>query len=810
MAVARAVLVAYSGSEGRKLMAAIALGFLGSAVGGAIGGSILGISAATIGGYIGSTLGGFIDQAVFGQTVEGPRLNDLMVTASTYGNAIPLAYGPNVRMAGNIVWSSGLIETSKKRRRGGKGSPGVSTREYSYHVHLAVALCEGEARRIKRIWANGKILFQDNGSGTDILPPGPPAPSIGLGWVRAGNGMQQAAAIRFYRGTFDQQPDTLIESYLGAGNAPAFVGTAYVVIERLELADFGNRIPNLEFELEAQEQISVAEIVSDVSARAGVPGIYASPVSDRTVNGYVVGRPATAWGALQPLALAFNFDIADKGGALTVVRRGRAPIATFDPGDLAAIGISGDGGTSRGRAVSVPREHDRALPRRSAITYRDIDRDYQSSTEAAERQFGGSDTRLNAEIALNLTATEARRIADRLLHEAWAGRETVDLALTDQWIDLNASDAVAVPLGSAGLAYMRIERINRNRAGICEVSLRSDDPEVYRSVAVRQAPPVPSNELDLVGNTKLVLIDAPILLDANDDDGFYWAATGQNQGWRGADIQRSIDGGVSYDGFAAATGEGDIGTVAGTVPAGPVLVWDRATVITVTLLPGGELESATEQQVYAGANVAWIGPANGQGGEYIQFATATLVGPQTWQLSDLLRGRRGTEHAVGTHGPGETFVLMLSSSVGRGNYGAADWNRERVFRPVSVYQEFDDAADQVFTNTGEGRRPLSPVHPLILRNASNDVTLSWTRRTRLEVPGMGNGFVPLGEESERYEVDILVGANVVRTIAATAPQITYSAADQTADGITPGNPVTGRVHQISAVRGRGRALEFNG
>lgn len=791
-------------------MAAIALGFLGSAVGGAIGGSILGISAATIGGYIGSTLGGFVDQAIFGQTIEGPRMSDLTVTASTYGNAIPLAYGPNVRMSGNIVWSSGLIETSKKRRRGGKGSPGVSTREYSYHVHLAVALCEGEARRIKRIWANGKILFEDNGSGTDILPPGPPSNPVGLGWLRGGQAMQQVGAIRFYRGTFDQHPDTLVESYLGAGNAPAFVGTAYVVIERLELADFGNRIPNLEFELEAQEEISVAEIVKDVSSKAGVPGIYASPISDRTVNGYVVGRPSTAWGALQPLALAFNFDIADKGGALSVVRRGRAPVATFEPGDLAAIGISGDGGTTRGQAVAVPREHDRALPRRSAITYRDIDRDYQLSTESAERQFGGSDTRLNAEIALNLNATEARRIADRMLHEAWAGRETLELALTDQWVDLNASDAVAVPIGSSGLAYMRIERINRNRAGICEVSLRSDDPEVYRSTAVRQAPAVPPNELDLVGNTKLVLIDAPILLDANDNDGFYWAATGQNPGWRGADIQRSIDGGVSYDGFASATGYAEIGTVTGTVPAGPVLVWDRSTVITVTLLPGGELESATEQQVYAGANLAWIGPSTGQGGEYIQFATATLVAPQTWELSNLLRGRRGTEYAVATHGPSETFVLMLASSVGRANYGSSDWNRERIFRPVSVYQEFDDAADQAFTNTGEGKRPLAPVAPMIVRNDLNDITLSWVRRTRLEVPGLGNGFVPLGEESERYEVEIVVGSVVVRTIASTIPQIIYTAAEQTADGIVPGSAVSGRIYQVAAIRGRGRPLEFNG
>jgi len=61
----------------------------------------------------------------------------------------------------------------------------------------------------------------------------------------------------------------------------------------------------------------------------------------------------------------------------------------------------------------------------------------------------------------------------------------------------------------------------------------------------------------------------------------------------------------------------------------------------------------------------------------------------------------------------------------------------------------------------------------------------------------------LGEETEAYEVDIYSGAAVVRTITATTPTISYSAAEQSADGLVPGNPVSLRVYQMSAVRGRG-------
>ncbi len=52
-----------------------------------------------------------------------------------------------------------------------------------------------------------------------------------------------------YTGSDDQLPDSLIEAKEGAGNAPAYRGLAYIVFERLALADFGNRIPQLSFEV---------------------------------------------------------------------------------------------------------------------------------------------------------------------------------------------------------------------------------------------------------------------------------------------------------------------------------------------------------------------------------------------------------------------------------------------------------------------------------------------------------------------------------------------------------------------------------
>jgi hypothetical protein len=63
--------------------------------------------------------------------------------------------------------------------------------------------------------------------------------------------------------------------------------------------------------------------------------------------------------------------------------------------------------------------------------------------------------------------------------------------------------------------------------------------------------------------------------------------------------------------------------------------------------------------------------------------------------------------------------------------------------------------------------------------------------------------VPLNEESARYEVDVMNGATVVRTIATTTPTASYSAAQQIADFGSAQSAISVRVYQLSASVGRG-------
>src|ERR1044072_6556119 len=74
-----------------QLMPALVLSVAGSA----IGGSLFGPAGAIAGRLVGAIAGNLIDRSLFGgseRQVEGPRLADLDVMASTEGGPIPRGY----------------------------------------------------------------------------------------------------------------------------------------------------------------------------------------------------------------------------------------------------------------------------------------------------------------------------------------------------------------------------------------------------------------------------------------------------------------------------------------------------------------------------------------------------------------------------------------------------------------------------------------------------------------------------------------------------------------------------------------------
>lgn len=237
-------------------MATIALSALGMAVGGSMGGSVLGLSMAAIGRAVGASVGQAIDQRLLGsgaQPVETGRLDRLRLTGASEGAAIARVYG-QVRVPGQVIWASRFQEHSQTTS-GGKSGPDVT--QFSYSVNLAIALCEGEISGIGRIWADGREI----------------APS--------------SLSLRLYRGTQTQRPDPRMEAIEGANQVPSYRGIAYVVIEDLALGQFGNRVPQFNFEVTrpsgSNAQPDIADLVQGVALVPGT-GEYALSTNKVTLK----------------------------------------------------------------------------------------------------------------------------------------------------------------------------------------------------------------------------------------------------------------------------------------------------------------------------------------------------------------------------------------------------------------------------------------------------------------------------------------------------------------------------------------------
>jgi len=103
-----------------------------------------------------------------------------------------------------------------------------------------------------------------------------------------------------------------------------------------------------------------------------------------------------------------------------------------------------------------------------------------------------------------------------------------------------------------------------------------------------------------------------------------------------------------------------------------------------------------------------------------------------------------------------------------------------------------------------GLRPYAPCDLRVHRDAaSDDLVLSWKRRTRLNGDSWEQEEVPLIEESEKYRLQILSddGASVVRGKVVATPACTYTAAEQVADFGATRRTLRLRVAQFGAAYG---------
>lgn len=686
-------------------MATVVLSAVGTVIGGPIGGAI------------GALIGNAVDHGVLFKPKgrEGPRLNELQVQTSSYGSQVPQLFG-TMRVAGTVIWATDLRET-KSKSGGGKGRPSVTS--YSYAASFAVALSARRIRSIGRIWADGNLL---RGA--------------------AGDFKSAVSAFRVHLGGEDQPVDPLIAAAQGVGETPAHRGLAYVLFEDLALEDYGNRIPSLTFEVEADEgAVAIGAIAAAVSAGriggAGLASVEGYAASGADVREAITPLVEAHGLALQGLALIAAGESADEigSGALAARVNGRAVDA-----------IEQSGGAADGVPVAL------------SLRHYDAARDYQAGVQRVTRPGPGRSER-GIELPAVLAADAARGLAGERLASGWTGRAT--MVLRCGWAALGLAPGMVMRVADAP-GQWRIEEREWEAMAV-RLSLRRV-PGAGGVMPGGASSGVIVRQVDAPhGVTSLILADLPRLTDGGANAPLVVAAASGGPGWRSAALFAMSGTGEAVP-IGRSAPRAVIGVADTTLLPGSVAMVDGQNAMRVTLLAADmELLSADEAGLAQGRNLCLVGR------ELIQFGAAVQTGEASYRLTDLRRGLRGTEWAMADHAAGEAFLLV---------------EEERLVEPLAMLGVAGEVGGTVQLSaiglgdvepvvaevavTGEALVPPAPVH-LTARAVSGGWVIGWTRRSRAGWRWSSGGDVPLGEESERYAVRVLDGDVVVRSAETVLP-----------------------------------------
>ncbi len=626
-------------------------------------------------------------------------------------------------------------------------------------------------------------------------------------------------SLEIYRGTTDQPVDSTLDSLQNAtGICPAYRGRAYMVFDNLQLEDFGNRLPNLTFEVVRFEDETPTTSIDLLMAKAGVSTDYYDVAALPSTGlrsflpGYSLVRRTTIRKAIEAILEAYEFDASEINLEIKFRPRPRAADHVIDWTELAAHN-AGDRSTQEQLAL-VARDKI-TLPRTIEATYNDIERDYQDGSKRFFRTQTLNDHTGTVGLAMVLYGHYVAGWTQRKMQDIWNGQRTVEFDLPPKYIYVSPSDIILVVtdtvIGTQGgndvvaSFNVKVTEVRRGVNGIITVkgivSLGALYPaDDYANFGTENNYTSYTNYQRL-GDTLLQLLDIPPLTVPDSlFYGVYFAMCDSNRPeWPGGDLLQSLDGGSNYTQVGASVNAAAMGQITtGTITTGASSTVDTQSFIVTLDSATASLSGTDYVGMFNFENLAIIGD------EIVSFTDVTNLGNRQFQISGhMIRGLKDTDPT--SKGTGTRFILLSSAVKGfTANINNIDVTLD--YKPVTIGLTEAITTNQTFSHTGARVRPFRPTFISGTRDGSNNLTIDWVRQDRTYTRWINNADLPLSEMSEEYQIDILdaPGGNVLRTVSVDdATTYTYSAANQTSDGLTPGDPVDIVIYQISQIFGRG-------
>ena len=546
------------------------------------------------------------------------------------------------------------------------------------------------------------------------------------------------------------------------------------------------------------------------------------------VTGYGFARGTDVKEVIDELRRVYLFDLVESQGKLVAVMRGGNE--AFDNG-LAKYEIPQNVlGSSSPDALDfwqATRSQDADIPGQVELGYLNYSNDYNAGVARSQRVANPIPTmysrqKLSMELNLIMTPDKAKIQARKMLYAQWTERTQHSTRLPWAYMDMDPADVISVTMNDGRNFQDRVHAQEIGADGTIVIETYSQDNGAYLQTVEADGGSggYPSDLVYEPEALKSFVINTPLLRDNDDTGGSYSLYYGGmartsigTRTFQGGSMWRSLND-IDFDFIIGSESELHWGYVQAALPSPShgafALDWEN----TITVHPqsqGFELSSISDDDLWAGANAAYLG------NEIIQFRDAVQNLDGTWTLSNLLRGRRGTEYACDNHGTLEEFVLLEASPLSLAGETLDSRGGVRYYLSVEQGGTLDTTSTTEKTITYEPR-DLMPYAPSDIRRditSAGTVHVTWKRRTRMGGSLMDfTGTVPLNEGAEQYEVYFLSAPfsgdlsrgnapseDILKVFVTTDPEIEW---DPTGSGFDPFlDDLHVVVYQVSSAVGRG-------
>lgn len=662
-------------------------------------------------------------------------------------------------------------------------------------------------------------FFDDRGFTTGIFPP-------------------SFTPADFYRsGTETQGEDALIVAQKGSGNVPGYRGMAYQSLDQFFATQFGDSLPaSMEAVIDPDASMDWGRAIQTILVERcsfAPTAVDVSAITQRAFLGAYLRGPVPAITAIQPILIAGQIMAQDRDGVLTFSDFGQADRVAVDNGAaLSHFGTRLDGETAADDKWTITDQAVEDLPTKVGVRHQDPDNQYADGYQFfGLRNPEGIEHTNEQELDLSqmvLSRQEAANLAATVLRRSWVNRRQYKFTLPACYLHLLESDLLEWT-DDAGRTHLGriIQRDVGSDFRVAVTCIAEDLDLALGGSPVQSAAGTPPLNVGSTPSLDVVIVDAPATQEGqNRRPGLKIAVGSQGGTWAGAAIYESQDG-TTYDylglvGQPALVGTLDTNLAAGVCieasNSGALVPVAQTVDVTFPSYASTQLQSRTLAEVLGGAN--WCALVKSDGSvEIAAFATVQALGNNQYRLGTWGRGIRGTWTTPATGGNGRpscssvtagSRLVVLDSRVFYREFSGETSPTALSYKIVPAGLSLDDVEQINFVNERRNARPL-PVR--VLTKTINPTTLT----ARITIAQQGTRTVlplgtqpphPMDEPVEAYRVSIWSPGNVdaeggqriarVFTLTASGTGtntirdrwIDYTAAQQQADGYTPGVATT--------------------